>query len=277
MKYSIEEYALLTVEDSFFDFYDMDYYISQWQRHNFAAMNIKVMDKASTIEPIFFKLSQFFDVNIEYCFQNIQYVEKPLKYGSSLKIEFTELDEFMDNLYTILGLNFTFFSLDICLSNCYDMKKIEKLISSINQIVVINPYFKNNDLDIYNYSKFLDWLLKTPYENIRLSNNHIHVNSLRRHPCHIGACKAERCHMRKSGLPKNIYIKKDGSVQLFSKFSIGTLKEKELEDLLYISQENYLDINGKLFTEEIIDYPYDFFPWKEYFNKYWRTHHLEDN
>ncbi len=77
--------------------------------------------------------------------------------------------------------------------------------------------------------------------------------------------------MKKTGLPKNIYLKFDYGIYIFSDCNIGNLKYDNLKDLLHDSQENYLNINGKIFTEEILNYPYEFFPWKEYFIKYWRA------
>lgn len=269
MRFTDEEYAILTIEAELLERDEDKEKLCNLVEFNFASINIK---NSRNMNLNFAELKNIFtsnNINIECNLKNLQnmpILSRNQSYSLTLDYEMIQ-----PNLCFRDNKDLSFINLPLNLSRDYDKDKIEKFIICNQHVIIFDPFFYQNEIAIDKYANFLEWIFKMPYENIRLSNNHIHVNSLRQHPCHIGACSAKECHMKKTGLPKNIYLKFDYGIYIFSDCNIGNLKYDNLKDLLHDSQENYLNINGKIFTEEILNYPYEFFPWKEYFIKYWRA------
>lgn len=274
MRYTEQEYAVFSVESSFFENKDSFENLKSWTTMNPSVVNV-IMEAE---KPKFLSYLETLD-NIEGCSINYQFNLQTLLFenevkspNKSLSIEYDELESLLKKDIECDFLTpFTFINLKVNLNQSINFACIEKIVSTFGSIVVLDPYFKEGVIDLVSYSTFIDWVYNVSYENILLSSGHVHTNTLRLHPCNVGACALEHCHMKKTGLPRDILITSQGDVLVFSQILVGNLNDKSINRILSSYRDKFLTINSEIFSEEIIDYPYDFFPWKEYYLKYWKN------
>ena len=270
MKYTDQEYAIFSIDSSFLENTKNIRMLEEWSSMNLATLNI-IMNSECYPNHNFLK-RVFHNGNINYQFEinsiSLAYESNYLE--KSFFFDYEDLD-LISSMHKdlVFSYSFSFITLSINMNNQFEIDIIEEFISRTQVIVILDPYFKNKLIDLENYSKFIEWIYKSPYENIRLSNKHIHTNTLRLHPCNISACTAHQCHMKKTCFLKDISITKKGEVLLFSQIYIGNLNSNNMKQILESCHKKFLSINKDIFTGEILNYCYDFFPWRDYFFKYW--------